>query len=94
MMKVLTNLFRALAILMILVVVLINSSQLLEISPVVSAVLSYLTCLFVELAMLFQTIKNREGNSCRQNFGYKLIFVSLLLISSTVLCFVELLKIF
>ena len=89
-MRLLTNIFRVIAVIMIATVALINSSELLEIKPAVSATLTYLTCLSVELAMLFQTIKNRESNTCRQNFGYKLIFVSLLLLSSTVLFFVEL----
>ena len=89
-MKLLTNLFRVIAVVMIAIVAMINSSELLEIKPAVSAVLTYVTCLSVELAMLFQTVKNRDDNSCRQNFGYKLIFVSLLLLSSTVLFFVEL----
>lgn len=89
-MKLLTNLFRVIAVIMIAIVALLNSSVLLEIKPAVSATLTYLTCLSVELAMLFQTIKNREENTCRQNFGYKLIFVSLLLLFSTVLFFVEL----
>ncbi len=89
-MKLLTNLFRVIAVVLIAIVVLLNSSELLEIKPAVSAALTYATCLSVELAMLFQTVKNREANSCRQNFGYKLIFVSLLMLSSTVLFFVEL----
>ena len=89
-MKLLTNLFRVIAVVMIAIVAMINSSELIEIKPAVSAVLTYVTCLSVELAMLFQTVKNRDDNSCRQNFGYKLIFVSLLLLSSTVLFFVEL----
>ncbi len=76
---------------MIAVMAMVNSTVTLEIKPAVSAVLTYITCLSVELAMLFQTIKNREENSCRQNFGYKLMFVSILLLFSTVLFFVELL---
>lgn len=90
-MKLLTNLFRGVALVLIATVALINSSELLQIKPAASAVLTYLTCLSVELAMLLQTIKNREENTCRQNFGYKLIFVSLLMLASTVLFLVELL---
>lgn len=90
-MKLLTNLFRVIAVVMIAIVAMVNSATLIEIEPAVSATLTYLTCLSVELAMLFQTIKNREENTCRQNFGYKLIFISLLLLFSTVLYLVELL---
>ena len=80
----LTNLFRTLAVLLILLMVMINSATTLEISPAVGSVITFSACFAVELAMLFQTIKNREANSCRQNFGYKLIFVTLLMISSLV----------
>ena len=90
-MKLLTNLFRVLAVICIAAVAMVNSVQVMEIHPVFAASLTYATCLSVELAMLFQTIKNRESNACRQNFGYKLIFVSALLLSSTVIFFVELL---
>lgn len=90
-MKLLTNLFRFLAVLLIAVVVMLNSTVVLEIDPTVSAVLTYLTCLSVELAMLFQTVKNREENSCRQNFGYKLMFVSALIIFSSAVFLIELL---
>ena len=90
-MKLLTNLFRALGVLMVVFVVMLNSTVTLEINPIVSAVLTFLTCLFIELAMLFQTVKNREENSCRQNFGYKLMFVSALMIFSTTVFFIELL---
>lgn len=90
-MKLLTNLFRFLAVLLIAVVVMLNSTVALEIDPTVSAVLTYLTCLSVELAMLFQTVKNREENSCRQNFGYKLMFVSALIIFSSAVFLIELL---
>lgn len=90
-MKLLTNLFRFLAVLLIAVVVMLNSTVVLEIDPAVSAVLTYLTCLSVELAMLFQTVKNREENSCRQNFGYKLMFVSALIIFSSAVFLIELL---
>ena len=90
-MKLLTNLFRFLAVLLIAVVVMLNSTVVLEIEPAVSAVLTYLTCLSVELAMLFQTVKNREENSCRQNFGYKLMFVSALIIFSSAVFLIELL---
>ena len=80
----LTNLFRTLAVLLILLMVMINSATTLEISPTVGSAITFSACFAVELAMLFQTIKNREANSCRQNFGYKLIFVTLLMISSLV----------
>ena len=66
------------------VMLVINSATTLEISPAVGSVITFSACFAVELAMLFQTIKNREANSCRQNFGYKLIFVTLLMISSLV----------
>ena len=80
----LTNLFRTLAVLLILLMVMINSATTLEISPAAGSAITFSACFAVELAMLFQTIKNREANSCRQNFGYKLIFVTLLMISSLV----------
>ncbi len=88
-MRVLTNLFRVLAVLAFAVIVLINAEKTLTVSPAVSAWLVFAVCILAELAMLCQTIMNRENNSCRQNFGYKLMTVCFFFITSVVLLIVS-----
>ena len=89
-MRILTNLFRALAALGLTVIILINAAETLTVSPAASAWLVFGACILAELAMLCQTIMNRENNSCRQNFGYKLMAVCFLFITSVLLLIVSL----
>lgn len=89
-MRILTNAFRALAVLSFAVILLINAEKTLTVTPAVSAWLVFGACMLTELAMLCQTIMNRENNSCRQNFGYKLMTVCFFFITSVVLLIVNL----
>ena len=89
-MRILTNIFRALAVISFALILLINAEETLTVSPAASAWLVFGACILTELAMLCQTVMNRENNSCRQNYGYKLMTVCFLFITSTVLLIVSL----
>ncbi len=90
MLRFVTNLFRVLSLLVLLVIVMINAAVTLKVSPAVSAWLVFALCISVELAMLCQTVMNREENTCRQNYGYKLLFVSLLMMTTVLLLLINL----
>ncbi len=83
MLKRFTVLFRVLSLFSLLVIILLNSSKLIEVSRVASAVIVFVTLFLVGLAMLFQTLWHKEDNSCRQNFGFKLCFLLLYFLSIT-----------
>ena len=90
MLRIFMNVFRALTLLTLLLILLINAAVTIKVSPAASAWLVFALCLFAELAMLFQTVMNREENTCRQNYGYKLITVCLLFLTSVTLLIVSL----
>lgn len=89
-MRILTNVFRVLTVLSLVIIVLINAEKTLTVAPAASAWMVFGVCIFAELAMLFQTIMNRENNTCRQNFGYKLMAVCLFFFTSVLLLIVNL----
>ncbi len=89
--RVLTNIFRALTLLVLLLILAINAAATIKVSPTVSAWLVFAVCIFAELSMLLQTLKNREENTCREIFGMKLLVVCLLFLISVTLLIVSLL---
>ena len=89
--RVLTNAFRALTLLALLLILMINAATTIRISPTASAWLVFAACIFAELAMLLQTLKNRAENTCREIFGMKLLTVCLLFLTSVTLLIVSLL---
>ena len=89
--RVLTNIFRVLTLFALLIILMINAAVTVKVSPTVSAWLVFSVCIFAELAMLLQTLKNREENTCREIFGMKLLTVCLLFLTSVTLLIVNLL---
>jgi hypothetical protein len=81
-MRALTITFRCLAILLIVIAIVINSSKLINASGVVSAVISYSFLLALALSCLTQTVGNRENNTSRASYGYKLVFCTLFMIAT------------